>query len=112
MQKVEGSNPFSRFAESPAPAGLSSRVSAEEARMAQGPITNHADFIWSVADLLRGDYKQSEYGKVILLLPVIRRLDCVLEPTKEAVLQKHKALAGRVENVAPVLESVAGEQFF
>ena len=50
---------------------------------------NHAAFIWSVADLLRGDYKQSEYGKVILPLTVIRRLDCVLEPTKQAVLEKH-----------------------
>ncbi len=45
-------------------------------------IKNHAAFIWSVADLLRGDYKQSEYGKVILPLTVLRRLDCVLEPTK------------------------------
>ena len=45
-------------------------------------------FIWSVADLLRGDYKQSEYGRVILPLTVLRRLDCVLEPTKEAVLKK------------------------
>ena len=43
-------------------------------------------FIWSVADLLRGDYKQSEYGKVILPFTVLRRLDCVLEPTKEKVL--------------------------
>ena len=41
-------------------------------------IRNHAGFIWSVADLLRGDYKQSEYGKVSLPLTVIRRLDCVL----------------------------------
>ena len=49
-------------------------------------IRNHAAFIWSVADLLRGDYKQSEYGKVILPLTVIRRLDGVLEPTKQAVL--------------------------
>jgi type I restriction enzyme M protein len=80
--------------------------------MAQEPIKNHADFIWSVADLLRGDYKQSEYGKVILPLTVIRRLDCVLEPTKDAVLEKHKRLAGKVENVAPVLEAVAAEQFF
>jgi type I restriction enzyme M protein len=40
-------------------------------------------FIWSVADLLRGDYKQSEYGKVILPFTVLRRLDCVLEPTSE-----------------------------
>ena len=42
-------------------------------------IRNLAAFIWSVADLLRGDYKQSEYGKVILPLVVLRRLDCVLE---------------------------------
>ena len=43
-------------------------------------------FIWSVADLLRGDYKQSEYGKVILPFTVLRRLDCVLEGSKVAVL--------------------------
>jgi hypothetical protein len=45
-----------------------------------------SSLIWSVADLLRGDYKQSEYGKVILPFTVLRRLDCVLEPTKAAVL--------------------------
>src|SRR6476620_11095921 len=77
-----------------------------------GSIRTHAAFIWSVADLLRGDYKQSEYGKVILPLTVIRRLDCVLEPTKQAVLEKHKQLAGRIENVEPVLQAVAGEQFY
>lgn len=48
--------------------------------------TNLSSFIWSVADLLRGDYKQSEYGKVILPFTVLRRLDCVLESTKAAVL--------------------------
>ncbi len=75
-------------------------------------IRSHAAFIWSVADLLRGDYKQSEYGKVILPLTVIRRLDCVLEPTKQEVLAKHKQLAGRIENVEPVLQAVAGQQFY
>jgi hypothetical protein len=75
-------------------------------------IRNHAAFIWSVADLLRGDYKQSEYGKVVLPLTVIRRLDCVLEPTKQAVLEKHKQLAGKIENVEPVLQAVAGQQFY
>ncbi len=76
-------------------------------------IRNHAAFIWSVADLLRGDYKQSEYGKVILPLTVIRRLDCVLEPTKQAVLKKHKQLSGRIENIEPVLQAAAGGlQFF
>ena len=48
--------------------------------------SNLPAFIWSVADLLRGDYKQSEYGKVILPFTVLRRLDCVLEATKPAVL--------------------------
>lgn len=75
-------------------------------------IRNHAAFIWSVADLLRGDYKQSEYGKVILPLTVIRRLDCVLEPTKQAVVEKHKQLAGRIENVEPALQAVSGQQFY
>src|SRR5512139_3050392 len=50
------------------------------------PDPNLSAFIWSVADLLRGDYKQSEYGKVILPFTVLRRLDCVLEAAKEDVL--------------------------
>jgi type I restriction enzyme M protein len=40
-----------------------------------------SSFIWSVADLLRGDYKQADYGKVILPFTVLRRLDCVQDPT-------------------------------
>jgi type I restriction enzyme M protein len=75
-------------------------------------IRNHAAFIWSVADLLRGDYKQSEYGRVVLPLVVLRRLDCVLEPTKEKVLQTAARLEGRVANVDPILCQVAGEQFY
>src|SRR5437764_4398194 len=85
---------------------------ANEESIGDASIRNHAAFIWSVADLLRGDYKQSEYGKVILPLTVIRRLDCVLEPTKQAVLDKHKQLAGKIENVEPVLQAVAGQQFY
>jgi HsdM N-terminal domain len=73
--------------------------------MAEATIKNHAAFIWSVADLLRGDYKQSEYGKVILPLTLLRRLDCVLEPPKAAVLERAQKLKGRIENVEPVLES-------
>ena len=45
-----------------------------------------ANFAWSVADLLRGDFKQFEYGKIILPFLVLRRLDCILESTKDAVL--------------------------
>jgi type I restriction enzyme M protein len=75
-------------------------------------LRNHAGLIWSVADKLRGVYKQSEYGRVILPLVVLRRLDCVLEPTKAEVLARYEALQGKVENVEPVLCSVSGEQFY
>ena len=54
-------------------------------------------FIWSVADLLRGDYKQSEYGRVILPFTVLRRLDQVLAPTREAVLQAAERFASSPE---------------
>ena len=80
--------------------------------MTESMIKNHAAFIWAVADLLRGDYKQSEYGKVILPLTVLRRLDCVLEPTKAAVLDRAEKLRGRVDNIDPVLCAESGEQFF
>lgn len=50
-----------------------------------------AAFIWSVADLLRGDYKQSDYGKVILPFTLLRRLECVLEPTRSEVLAEYEA---------------------
>ncbi|MDZ5443414.1 N-6 DNA methylase [Micromonospora sp. 4G57] len=72
-----------------------------------------ANFIWSVADLLRGDYKQSEYGRVILPLTVLRRLDCVLEPTKDAVLARHAQLKELgVQNMDPVLRKTAGLSFY
>ena len=48
--------------------------------------TSLSSFIWSVADLLRGNFKQSDYGKVILPFTVLRRMDCVLAPTKQKVL--------------------------
>jgi type I restriction enzyme M protein len=75
-------------------------------------IRNHAAFIWSVADLLRGDYKQSEYGKVILPMVVLRRLDCVLESTKDAVLERAAKLLGKVANADPLLRKASGEQFY
>lgn len=52
---------------------------------------NLSAFLWAVADLLRGDYKQSDYGKVILPFTVLRRLDCVLEATKAEVLAEYAA---------------------
>ena len=49
-----------------------------------------AAFIWSVADLLRGDFKQSQYGRVILPFTLLRRLECVLAPTKANVLEEYE----------------------
>lgn len=74
---------------------------------------NHAEFIWSIANLLRGDYKQSEYGKVILPLTVLRRLDCVSEPTKQDVIGRKEALTRRkIDNIEPILRKVAGHNFY
>ncbi|WP_298347927.1 class I SAM-dependent DNA methyltransferase [uncultured Dokdonia sp.] len=71
-----------------------------------------ANFIWSIADLLRGDYKQSDYGKIILPLTVLRRLDCVLENTKENVLKKHEQTKTmNIQNLDPILNKVAGYNF-
>lgn len=49
-----------------------------------------ASFLWSVADLLRGDFKQSQYGRIILPFTLLRRLECVLAPTKQAVLAEYE----------------------
>ncbi|MGB1479574.1 MAG: type I restriction-modification system subunit M [Marinobacter salsuginis] len=78
--------------------------------------TNHsqtAAFIWSVADLLRGDFKQSQYGRVILPFTLLRRLECVLEPTKAQVLaaaQEHQAKPDAVRE--KLLLRAADQQFF
>lgn len=82
---------------------------ATHLRSAEVP-KNHAAFIWSVADLLRGDYKQSEYGKVILPLTVIRRLDCVLEPSKAKVLELYNKYSKA--EYGPIITTAIGEQFF
>src|SRR5438876_11584774 len=74
-------------------------------------INNHAGLIWSIADLLRGDYKPYEYGRVILPLVLLRRLDCVLAPTKEAVLAEYEKLQGKIQNVDPVLNRIARQRF-
>ncbi|HIJ87005.1 MAG TPA: SAM-dependent DNA methyltransferase [Desulfuromonadales bacterium] len=71
-----------------------------------------SSFIWSVADLLRGDYKQSDYGKVILPFTVLRRLDCVLEPSKEAVLVEYADKQQAGLNPEPFLLRTAGQSFY
>lgn len=75
-------------------------------------VKESANFIWSIADLLRGDYKQSDYGKVILPLTVLRRLDCVLESSKEDVLRKFEQVKKmEIQNLDPILNKVAGFNF-
>ena len=71
-----------------------------------------ADLIWRIAELLRGDYKQSDYGKVILPLTVLRRLDCILKPTKQKVMEKYPVVKGMSEAAMDVaLNKVAGYNF-
>src|SRR6188474_713705 len=73
---------------------------------------NLSSFIWSVADLLRGDYKQSGYGKVILPFTVLRRLDCVLEPSKAAVLVEKEKREAAGLNPEPFLLKKSGQLFY
>jgi type I restriction enzyme M protein len=61
------------------------------------PAQSLGSFVWSIAEILRGDFKQSEYGKVILPFVVMRRLDCILEASKEAVLKAAKGLPKGVD---------------
>lgn len=73
---------------------------------------NLADFIWNVADALRGDFRQSEFGRIILPFTVLRRLECVLEPTREAVLSKAATLKGTKIDLDLVLPATAQASFY
>lgn len=75
--------------------------------------SNSVSFIWSIADILRGSFKQSEYGRVILPFTVLRRLDCVLEGTKDIVLVKLKQLPESADHLMreTMLNMAAGQNF-
>ncbi len=73
---------------------------------------NLSSFIWAVADLLRGDYKRSDFGKVILPFTVLRRLDSVLEPTKAEVLAEKELREAAGLNPEPFLLKKAGLLFY
>ena len=78
--------------------------------------TNHsqtAAFLWSIADLLRGDFKQSQYGRIILPFTLLRRLECVLEPNRQKVLDAAKEHQKRPDRVREqFLLKAAGQQFY
>src|SRR5881396_2422399 len=68
-----------------------------------------ANLIWQIADLLRGPYRPPQYERVMLPMTVLRRFDCVLEPTKNEVVKKYKRLAAsKGKPYEPVLNRVAG----
>ncbi|MCL7461443.1 class I SAM-dependent DNA methyltransferase [Pseudomonas sp. NW5] len=71
-----------------------------------------ADFIWNVADVLRGDFKQSEFGRIILPFTVLRRLECVLEPTRESVRTQHSLLKDSGVDLDLLLPGTAGATFY
>ena len=71
-----------------------------------------SSLIWSVADLLRGDYRQSEYGRVILPFTVLRRLDCVLAPTKAEVLKEYAAKQAAGIAFEPFVKRKSGLDFY
>ena len=72
-----------------------------------------AAFLWSIADLLRGDFKQSQYGRIILPFTLLRRMECVLAPTQAEVSKQAMAQEGRPDTVREMmLLRAAGQQFF
>ena len=77
---------------------------------------NHSEissFIWSVCDdLLRGLFKQHEYGDVILPFVVLRRLDCVLEPSKEKVIELYEKYSKKIDDPTPILLNEIGLSFY
>jgi len=73
---------------------------------------NLADFIWNVADVLRGDFKQSEFGRIILPFTVLRRLECVLEPTRDKVRSQYEAMKASGVDMDLILPSTAGATFY
>ena len=72
-----------------------------------------ADFIWDICNLLRGPYKRNEYRKVILPLTVLRRFDCILDPTKEAALERYSEYKGKSQSIVDAkVQEVTGVKFY
>ncbi len=74
---------------------------------------DRANFIWNLADLLRGDYKPAEYGKVVLPFTILRRLDCLLSDTKPQIMQQYEAIKTQPDEfIDKILNSKSGFKYF
>lgn len=81
--------------------------------MAQQTHSQMVNFIWSICNLLRGPYKRNEYRKVIIPLTILRRFDCILDPTKDKVLVEFNSLKGKSENIVTAkLREITGVPFY
>lgn len=69
-------------------------------------------FIWGIADLIRDTFKRGKYQDVILPFTVLRRLDCVLQPTKEQVLAAYNQYKDKLDNLEPQLCKKSGFAFY
>lgn len=71
-----------------------------------------APFIWNIADLLLGAFRPSEYGRIILPFTVLRRLECVLEPTRDKVRSQYEAMKASGVDMDLILPTTAGATFY
>jgi type I restriction enzyme M protein len=74
--------------------------------------SDKANFIWGVADLIRDTFKRGKYQDVILPFTVLRRIDCVLEPTKDVVVDAYETYGKRLDNPTDLLCSKSGYAFY
>ena len=77
-----------------------------------GSAASQADFIWKNAEDLWGDFKHTDFGKIILPFTLLRRLECALEPTREAVREAYDTFKDAKVELDPILRQTAGYPFY
>lgn len=89
-----------------------STINQEEKQKLQKNVKDNATLIWNIADILRGTYKPHEYGNVIIPFTVLRRFDCVLEKTKQAVLDVDEKCKASPLIKEELLKEASGYPFY
>lgn len=87
-------------------------LSTEKERSSNMNMSEIENFAWAAKEILRGDYKQSKYGDIILPFVLLRRLERVLEPTKEKVLEELEKLKGTDEKIVEAKLNQITKQYF